>query len=145
MEEQRKIVALGMSCGMDHMEALNQYISENKMDKNQISDGYHTFGELYEHRITLYIALLKAKSEIMDGMGCDYVYKNDIWRSKVHSDGSVWEGWFLLGIFTEPGKQITYHLPISEWDNCSFATTRAQAPEFDGHTSADVLTRLKQL
>jgi hypothetical protein len=29
------------------------------MDTNRISDGYHTFGELYDHRIQLFIALCK--------------------------------------------------------------------------------------
>lgn len=110
-------------------------------DTNLISDGYHTFGELYEHRIVLFIALCRIiKSEFKiqyDGKG--------IWRSKLHSDGSEWSGWFLLGISSIKGNQITYHLPISKWDETNFAVTLEQAPEFDGHDSADVLKRLKSL
>lgn len=100
-----------------------------------ISDGYHTFDELYEHRITLYIALCKRLENTT----------LQPWRTKVHSDLSVWDGWFLLGIGTDPGEQITYHLPIEKWEEASFAIELERAPDFDGHTSADVLERLKQL
>lgn len=102
--------------------------------KAKISDGYHTFDELYEHRITLYIALCKSLR-----------MEEDVWKSKQHSDGSRIEGWFILGINKEQGKQITYHLPLSKWDECNFATTLATAPNFDGHNSIDVLERLKNL
>lgn len=123
----------------------NKWIRNSDLDTNLISDGYHTFGELYEHRITLFIALLSTKAEIRDGMDIDFVYKDDIWKSKTHSDGSVWDVWFILGIFKEPGNQITYHLPISKWDDCEFAKELDKAPEWDGHTSEDVLKRLKNL
>ncbi len=104
-------------------------------------DGYHTFTELYDHRIELYIALtrlLATKYTLqIDGEG--------VWKSKTHSDGSTWDGWFIMGISTIPGQQITYHLPISKWDECYFAKTLEKAPEFDGHSSDDILQRLKQL
>jgi len=119
-------------------EDINKRIRENKPDTNDISDGYHTFSELYEHRIVLYIALCSYLSY-------DPSWRDEVWRSGKHSDGSVWEGWFLLGIYTEPGKQITYHLPMTYWDKCDFAYDREQAPPFDGHTSTDVLKRLSEL
>lgn len=102
----------------------------------EVSDGYHTFDELYAHRIALFIALCKD----LDGNNHPRV-----WRSKKHSDGSAYEGWFIMGINTEPGEQITYHLPMSEWENTNFAKERDTAPQFDGHTPADVLNRLKNL
>lgn len=101
-------------------------------------DGFHTFGELYDHRISLWIQV------------CSYAWidaKNFVWRSKNHSDGEPAFGgtWFLLGIGKEKGEQMTYHLPIDRWDECEFADTLDKAPEFDGHTSDDVLERLKSL
>jgi hypothetical protein len=102
----------------------------------EVSDGYHTFDELYDHRITLYIALCK-KISLDSGYGY-------VWRSKTHADGSSFEGWFILGIGTEKGKQITYHIPLSRWEECSGIAVEP-APEFDGHTSQDVLERIKQL
>lgn len=121
-------------------DAMNKTIKDVGADTNLISDGYHTFCELYDHRITLYITLLRHLKEQFEG-----TYFWDIWRTKVHSDGSVWDGWFILGVYEKPGEQITYHLPIEKWDECSFATEREKAPEYDGHTSADVLERLKTL
>ena len=105
-------------------------------DNIQISDGYHTFEELYDHRIELYIALCRTLSY--------YEHMNNTWRSKLHSDGTSMPGLFVLGINTLIGRQITYHLPISRWDNCDFAEELEKAPEFDGHTSKDVLARLKE-
>ena len=110
----------------------------------ETSDGYHTFNELYEHRITLYIALCK-QLEGKRYYNAEGNRQEGVWKSKVHSDGTVWEGWFLLGIFSEPGKQITYHLPLDRWKECEFVTTLDIAPDFDGHTPQDVLQRIKAL
>lgn len=105
------------------------------------SDGYHTFEELYDHQITLFIALCKS----IKNLGAQPPYSPEIWRSKVNGDGTAWDGWFVMGIGKEIGKQITYHLPLSRWEEADFAETLEQAPEFDGHTSNDVLERLKNL
>ncbi|RYC69610.1 WDGH domain-containing protein [Spirosoma sordidisoli] len=123
------------------VEQINEQIK--LVDSNQVSDGYHTFGELYEHRICLWIALCEIAQTVKDRD--EYCYEHIVWRSKAHSDSSEWDGWFLLGLMTEPGKQMTYHLPMSKWDECSFARTLEKAPEYDGHTSSDVLARIKEL
>lgn len=120
---------------------INFIIKENKLNTNKISDGYHTIGELYDHRIRLFIALCEA----ITGWTCKEGIANNIWRTRNHSDGTEYDGWFLLGIFKEQGKQITYHLPISYWHECDFAETIIIAPEFDNHTSSDVLERLKTI
>lgn len=104
----------------------------------EVSDGYHSFDELYDHRATLYIALcryLKFSSFV----------GTPIWRSLLHSDGTSFEDMFIMGIGVEKGRQITYHLPISLWDDTAFAETRDKAPKWDGHTSEDVIIRLKNL
>lgn len=106
----------------------------------KISDGYHTFDELYEHRIVLWIALCRVWATSVQ------VVKY-VWRSKKHSDGSKIDGWFLLGMGDENGEQITYHLPMRFWKATNFCkqNTLPKAPEFDGHTSADVLDRISKL
>jgi len=96
----------------------------------QVSDGYHTFDELYEHRCLLFIAVMKAHPALA-------------WRARAHADGSRLEGWWIGGLDLPSGR-ITYHLPDRLWsllDNAAVAT-RERAPEWDGHTSADVLDRL---
>lgn len=111
-------------------------------EEMEVSDTYHTIDELYDHRITLFIALCKAFAT-MNNIVENTVKK--IWRSEAHSDGSKWDGWFILGIDKAEGEQITYHLPMTRWDDTEFAETLEVAPKFDGHTAADVLVRLKAL
>ena len=103
-------------------------------------DGYHTFDELYDHRITLYIALCRWMTQ-------EPKHYEMPWRSKKHSDGEFAFGgtWFVLGIGKEAGKQITYHLPIERWNETDFAETLEKAPIYDNHSSDDVLNRLKYL
>ena len=117
--------------------------------KVEISDGYHTFDELYDHRITLYIALCKKLQNWLYLPGIRNMakdgYDKKVWRSKTHSDGSKYYGWFILGINREKGKQISYHVPLKRWKETDFAQTLDKAPKFDGHTSQDVLNRLKTL
>lgn len=104
-------------------------------ETGSISDGYHTFDELYEHRITLFIALCR----IMTG-------RAPVWMSAKHSDGTFFDGWFVLGLYTEKGRQITYHLPMVKWPEVEkFAQEYVTAPEFDGHTAADVLKRIGEV
>lgn len=107
-----------------------------------ISDGYHTFDELYDHRITLYIALCKSYQHIKNNVEDIWF---PVWRSHKHSDDSMYIGHFILGIGYEKGKQITYHIPMYRWEEANFAKTLEKAPEFDGHTSQDVLERIKNL
>lgn len=100
----------------------------------RVHDGHHSMIELYEHRYALWIAL----ANMCIGSG-------QVWRSWAHSDGGGYPGWFLLGIGKAAGRQMTYHLPERLWDRCDFAETLDCAPEFDGHTAADVLRRLEDL
>ncbi len=107
-------------------------------------DGYHTFDELYDHRITLFIALCDA----LYTLGIESDHPAAIWRSKRHSDGELCFGTgtqFVMGINKEAGEQITYHLPIERWAETEFAETLDTAPEWDKHTSEDVLKRIKDL
>lgn len=106
------------------------------LDTNAISDGFHTFGELYEHRIELWILVCRLLEEDQPG---------SVWRSRIHSDGSTMEGWFVLGYRELTNEQITYHLPDLYWESLHFADIREKAPQWDGHTSADVLKRLQRI
>lgn len=94
----------------------------------QASDGYHTFDELYEHRIVLFMALMHSHPGLS-------------WKSWQHSDGSMFDGWCIAGMELPTGP-ITYHLPSRVWTELRIME-RSQAPVWDGHTPADVLTRLR--
>src|SRR5438094_395930 len=103
------------------------------MDTGSISDGYHTFDELYDHRITLFLAL------------CRHIIFKPRWKALKHADGSSIDGWFIVGIGMEPGEQITYHVPLLRWPEAAFLQELDHAPPWDGHTAQDVLDRLKKL
>ena len=97
----------------------------------EISDGYHTFDELYQHRCTLFLALMKMAPE-------------KAWFSLLHDDGSKFDGWFVAGLST-PSGTVTYHLSLDLWP-IACATKAKQlekAPRWDGHTSSDVVKRIQ--
>lgn len=97
----------------------------------EVSDGYHTFDDLYAHRCRLFVALMRA-------------YPNKSYWSRKHSDGSSFEGWVLAAIRTRAGW-VTYHLPESEVPNIVMVREEEFGQEWDGHTSDDVLERLLTL
>ena len=97
------------------------------------SDGYHTFDGLYEHRIALYLNVIKANLDLA-------------WVSDTHSDGEPsYEGWVLVGIELPTG-QISYHLPVSFIPMLTKMGVKFLpiAPAWDGHTSSDVVSRLTE-
>ncbi len=96
--------------------------------KGEISDGYHTFNELYEHRHALFITLMNTHFELS-------------WKSKLHDDGTMFEGgWFIAGM-TLPTGTVTYHLPIRFWSRCD-GVELVRSPPWDGHTPGDVVDRI---
>lgn len=127
---------------MSKEEAVNSLIQYLDIDRGKISDGYHTFSELYEHRIALFIALCHVGS-VQDVFGGNALNNVLVWKSKYHNDGMMFDGWFIAGIGVGH-SQITYHLPLEYWDKLHVAELQ-HAPAWDGHTSADVLERLQNL
>ena len=91
----------------------------------ELSDGYHTFDSLYNQRLYLWAALVKA-------------HKEKAWKTKRHNDGELCfgGGWFLVGIDT-PDGQYSYHYPIKDWDLFDCKELEI-GPVFDGHTDKDV-------
>lgn len=92
-------------------------------DTSGISDGSHTFGELYHHRAILSATILNLHSELA-------------WKSKRHEDGDMIKGFFIVGIETPKG-QFTYHYPLDYWDYFKVKKVN-YAPKWDGHSSNDV-------
>lgn len=110
-----------------------------------ISDGYHTFDELYE---TLFV-LNRMAFRLLAREWTSALSKNPVWRSKLHSDGSMFDDMFIVGAFGlewhKPGTQVSFHYHLDKWDEFHFAQELTKAPKWDGHTPADVLQRLKRL
>jgi hypothetical protein len=105
------------------------------MITDEISDGYHTFGELYDHRRALTAVL-----------ACAAASAGDSWRSKAHhpSDSPIFEGYFIVGIVLPTGI-ITYHYELKHWDDFAAVPELEHSPPWDGATSADTVTRCLDL
>lgn len=99
-------------------------------DTDNISDGYHTFGELYEHRLALTVALTRT-------------IPGNSWRSKQYhpDDGSMFDGYFIVGIELLTGT-VTYHYRLPYWDLFDHVITLDHAPKYDGHLPKDCVERL---
>lgn len=94
------------------------------VDIDKISDGFHTFADLYEQRLILSAALAKNNPHA--------------WKSKRHEDGSVpfGGGWFIMGFDTDEGS-YTYHYELKDWGLFQCKELDKGKP-WDGHTSRDV-------
>jgi len=125
---------------------INVEIKDSKwlIDTNDISDSYHTFWELYKHRIHNFMAVCKLSMELEQVVS----ERRDRWfdciKSKKHDDWSTWEWWFIMQLETKEW-QISYHLPEEYWDKCPFAEEKELANKWDKHTSDDVLDRLLKI
>lgn len=130
---------MGNQIVLPHSEAVGGPQTLNiHCDAGEVSDGYHTFNELYQHRFLLFCALSQMSVTNRDNLYC--------WKSLQHwIDGKlepVWDGWFVAGIELRK-KMITYHLPLEYW-NLFDGIERKTPPPHDGHTSLDVIERLKE-
>lgn len=94
-----------------------------------VSDGDHTFSELYHHRAILTAALFDAHPEMC-------------WKSKQHHDGTMYDGYFIIGIDT-PCGQASYHYPLDYWKLFDIRELE-RAPEWDGHTPHEAITRIAE-
>ena len=88
----------------------------------ECSDGYHTFNELYDHRMHLFAVI------------CN---QNGGWKSKLHHDGTMYDDYFIVGIKTPEGE-YTYHYPMKHWDMFKVQELE-RAPEWDGHQPSDII------
>ena len=100
-------------------------------DKGEISDGYHTFNQLYHQRAILFAAIVNQNKDIS-------------WKSYKHSDGKYCfdsDGeWFVVGIDTPKGS-YTYHYSKEYWDYFECKELDC-GKEWDGHTEDDVIRLL---
>ena len=107
----------------------NPKIMINIRDIGEVSDGSHTFNELYYHRMVLFSVI------------CN-LHKDKSWKAFKHSDGEIWGDYFIVGVETEEGN-YTYHYHKDHWDMFKVKELEL-APEWDGHKPEDI-TRLLTL
>lgn len=92
-------------------------------DSGEISDGYHTFNELYYHRMTLFSIICNT-------------YQPVAWKSWKHDDNTMYDDMFIVGV-TLPTGDYSYHYNKEHWDKFDVREL-AKAPKWDGHKPEDI-------
>lgn len=107
---------------------------EPATDPGSISDGFHTFAEMYEARMLLHA--YAARYWLDQG--------HPVVKSLKHADGEYCfgpnSGWFIVTAQLPTG-QVSNHYPTDHWD--LFQVPEVELPpEWDGHDTAAAAARM---
>lgn len=105
---------------------------QQEQDMGEVSDGYHTFNELYYYRMLYNAAFFNLLPK-------DWVHK-----SKKHHTGEecFGGGWFIV-MANLPTGQISNHYELKDWDLFK-VPEKEIADEWDGHTPQEAAERLRE-
>lgn len=110
--------------------------NKKPVDVGEVSDGYHTFNELYRYRMlynAAFFNLLARSGQV------------EVCKSRRHSDGEKCFGsddWFIVMAILPTG-QVSNHYESKYWDLFD-VPERETAFEYDGHTPNEAADRLEQ-
>lgn len=105
---------------------------QQEQDMGEVSDGYHTFNELYYYRMLYNAAFF------------NLLPKKWVHKSKRHHTGEecFGGGWFVV-MANLPTGQISNHYELKDWDLFQ-VPEKEFADEWDGHTPQEAAERLKR-
>lgn len=111
-----------------HIDSLQQ----EQIDMGEVSDGYHTFNELYYYRMLYNAAFF------------NLLPKGWVHKSKRHHTGEecFGGGWFIV-MANLPTGQVSNHYELKDWDLFQVPEKKF-ADEWDGHTPQEAAERLKR-
>ncbi len=116
------------------IDAVDAHRASRPAAEVSVSDGYHTFDELYEFRLLYHAHAVRAwlASDI------------PVVRSWRHHDGELCfgGGWFIVAAQLSAG-QVSNHYPAAEWSLFDGVPEVERPPAWDGHSSSDVAHRLR--
>lgn len=121
-----------------------EFIQAKQLEFGEVTDGYHTFNELYDFRKLYNAALFNEWGKQYDNRSSNPKY--DVHKSKRHNDGELCfgGGWFIV-VAILPTGQISNHYKLEDWDLFQIPEYAVAPYEFDGHTPEDVMIRLKSI
>lgn len=107
-------------------------LQQEQVDMGEVSDGYHTFNELYYYRLLYNAAFF------------NLLPKEWVHKSKRHHTGEecFGGGWFIV-MANLPTGQISNHYELKDWDLFK-VPEREFADEWDGHTPQEAAERLSK-
>lgn len=107
---------------------------QTKTDVGEISDGYHTFNELYHYRALYNAAWLNSERNFGQH------------KSRKHSDGKFCfdaDGEWFIVMVNLPTGQVSNHYHADYWDLFEIPEHET-ADEWDGHTPKEAAERLEK-
>lgn len=109
---------------------LIDYLKQEQTDMGEVSDGYHTFNELYYYRMLYNAAFF------------NLLPKEWVHKSKRHHTGEecFGGGWFIV-MANLPTGQVSNHYELKDWDLFQ-VPEKEFADEWDGHTPQEAAERL---
>ena len=114
----------------DYVLPLVNSLQQEQTDMGEVSDGYHTFNELYYYRMLYNAAFF------------NLLPKSWVHKSKRHHTGEecFGGGWFIV-MANLPTGQISNHYELKDWDLFQ-VPEKEFADEWDGHTPQEAAERL---
>lgn len=114
-------------------------------DFSKVSDGYHTFKELYRYRMLLQAAWFNSMKLASGSPESGQPYWYDVHKSWRHSDGELCFGKdnYFVVVAELPTGQITNHYKGEFWDLFDIPE-KERANEYDGHTPEQAADRIER-
>ena len=111
-------------------EELLKSLQQEQEDMGEVSDGYHTFNELYYYRMLYNAAFF------------NLLPKEWVHKSKRHHTGEecFGGGWFIV-MANLPTGQVSNHYELKDWDLFK-VPEKEIADEWDGHTPQEAAKRI---
>ena len=109
----------------------------------ELTDGYHTFNELYLYRVLYNAAFFNGLAFYDNWADGSWHVEFDVHKSKRHSDGEECFGgeWFIV-MAELPTGQISNHYEMKYWDLFKIPE-KGRANVWDKHTPQEAAERLK--
>lgn len=117
---------------IEELQKIADEVRQKHGSLGDLSDGYHTYNELYHHRALLFAAICNNHANIA-------------WKSLQHHDPSepMYDGMFIVGVET-PFGQATYHYDIDPYWDLFKVPELKRAHVQDGHTPEQAVERIYQ-
>lgn len=151
-----KLTGLQEADLLDVQQSIDRANEYDSFPTRLLSDGYHSFDELYKFR-KVYNAILFnewGKQESANprwsadetGNEPTHLPKYDVHKSWRHNNGELCfgGGWFVV-VAILPKGQITNHYKAEDWELFKIPSVEKAKYEFDGHDATDTLKRLKNI
>lgn len=133
--EHRQVATVTEVNDLIHFNSTIDLLRREPWDESKISDGYHTFEELYNYRKMYNAGFLN----LLPYAFSHIVRDGRVYKSKKHSDGEpcFGGGWFIVVFIDDQDKQITNHYRLEDWDLFDIPAVDTPIHAYDGHTPAD--------